>query len=155
MTGCDLYLRAGSRPIIEACTGLRFAPLPDRDLSALGLRAALEAAGLPDCASGLWRAVDDFGWVKAAASPNWGVLPEGERAAAAPPPDGAAGRELLGPGGGQQEGRGQQQQGQAQGEAQQLEGQQQQGQAQQQGQQQQQGQGQQQGQQQQQQEQEQ
>lgn len=38
----------------------------------------LSAAQLLDD-SGLWQRVDDFGWVKASASPHWGVLPECER----------------------------------------------------------------------------
>jgi hypothetical protein len=29
--------------------------------------------------SGLWQQVDDFGWVKASASPHWKVLPEQDR----------------------------------------------------------------------------
>jgi hypothetical protein len=92
-TSCDLYLRAGSRPIIEACAGLRFAPLTDADLANLRLQGALTAAarlgegdGGGDAGQELWRAVDDFGWVKATQSPNWAVLPEGERAAAPVPP---------------------------------------------------------------------
>lgn len=31
--------------------------------------------------SGLWQQVDDFGWVKASASPHWRVLPEQDRQA--------------------------------------------------------------------------
>lgn len=34
-----------------------------------------------DEANDLYRTVDDFGWIKAAHSPNWSVLPEAERAA--------------------------------------------------------------------------
>jgi hypothetical protein len=89
MSGCDLYLRVRSRPIIEHCSRLRFAPLVPADVTALGLSEAAAAAGL---ASGggsggeLWRAVDDFGWVKATASPNWAVMPEGERRPVALPP---------------------------------------------------------------------
>jgi hypothetical protein len=114
MTGCDAYLRVRSRPIIEHCCALRFAPLTGGDLAALGLAEAAAAAGLGaggdaagssggaaassgaecgvECGE-LWRAVDDFGWVKATQSPNWAVLPEGERAPVPAPPEGACGVE--------------------------------------------------------------
>lgn len=100
---CDLYLRVRSRPIIEDCDNLGFAPLTDRDLDALGISDAAAAAGLAAAPAGggassggggeLWCAVDDFGWVKATQSPHWRVLPEAERAAAPAPPaaDGACG----------------------------------------------------------------
>ncbi|GFH29186.1 tubulin-specific chaperone C, partial [Haematococcus lacustris] len=32
--------------------------------------------------TGLWSAVDDFGWLKAMQSPNWCQLPDEQRAAA-------------------------------------------------------------------------
>lgn len=63
----DVYLHCGSRPIIEDCVGVRFAPLPEGGIGAEGLGA------------NMWDQVDDFGWLKAEKSPNWGVLPEGER----------------------------------------------------------------------------
>ncbi|KAJ4990774.1 tubulin binding cofactor C [Stagonosporopsis vannaccii] len=63
----DVYLHCGSRPIIEDCEGVRFAPLPEGEMGAEGVGA------------NMWDQVDDFGWLKAERSPNWGVLPEGER----------------------------------------------------------------------------
>lgn len=77
-TRCDFFIRSRSHPIIEDCSGFRFAPYPlvgnqlDKDLreSDLDPRAA---------SSGLWRAVDDFKWHKAQHSPNWRELAAGER----------------------------------------------------------------------------
>lgn len=65
----DVYLQCASRPIVEGCEGVRFAPLPR------GLR---EGWGLQGEAN-LWDQVDDFGWLKADRSPNWSILPEAER----------------------------------------------------------------------------
>lgn len=91
----DVYLRVRSRPIIEHSAGLRFAPYAAEQLLGGGsapppepvaagqesqLAEQLEAAQLTED-SGLWASVDDFGWVKASASPHWCVLPEGERQA--------------------------------------------------------------------------
>ena len=67
---CDVYLHAASRPIIEDCSGVRFAPLPAKFLT-----------GEDEGVENLWRSVDDFKWLRAEASPNWSVLPEGERVA--------------------------------------------------------------------------
>lgn len=62
----DIYLHCGSHPIIEDCTGMRFAPLPecyttDKDRNS----------------DNQWDKVDDFKWLKAGHSPNWSTLPEG------------------------------------------------------------------------------
>jgi hypothetical protein len=76
---CVYFLRVTSRPIIEHCQRLRFSPY---GVAYPGSAEALEKAGLgpralsrPD----LWRCVDDFGWHRMQASPNWAVLPAGER----------------------------------------------------------------------------
>ncbi|RYP89558.1 hypothetical protein DL770_004331 [Monosporascus sp. CRB-9-2] len=64
----DVYLHCASHPIIEDCSGVRFAPIP--------------AAYLPEelnKAPNQWDQVDDFKWLKSDPSPNWSVLPEGER----------------------------------------------------------------------------
>ncbi|KAH8880354.1 hypothetical protein GQ53DRAFT_788736 [Thozetella sp. PMI_491] len=64
----DVYLHCTSRPIIEDCKGMRFAPTPktyiteDRELG-----------------ENQWDQVDDFKWLKTAHSPNWSVLPEEDR----------------------------------------------------------------------------
>ena len=75
-TGSGFYLRVKSGPIIEHSSGLQFAPLLD-----LGYPEAqdhLAAQGLdPD--GGQWADVQDFGWLRASASPNWRVLPEKDR----------------------------------------------------------------------------
>ena len=84
-TRCDFYLHSASRPIIEYCRALRFAPYT---LRFAGVRAALEAAGLvragaplpgpEDGPAAAWRQVDDFRWLRVQASPNWGLTPPGE-----------------------------------------------------------------------------
>lgn len=71
-----VYLQCGSRPIIEGCTGIGFAPLPERYLSEeekSGLRDGVERE------KGMWREVDDFKWLRAERSPNWRILEGGER----------------------------------------------------------------------------
>jgi tubulin-specific chaperone C len=72
----DFYLRTASSPIIEHSAGVRFAPYA---FSYEGCEADLAAAGLSE-RTGIWADVQDFGWLRAAASPNWSVLPETERA---------------------------------------------------------------------------
>lgn len=68
----SVYLWCGSHPIIEDCEGVRVAPLP----------AAFLGRGQDNSAeSNQWDQVDDFGWLKAEASPNWrrlGAAGEGE-----------------------------------------------------------------------------
>lgn len=72
----DFYLRVRSRPIIEDCNGVRFAPYC---LSYEGVEEDLRDASL-DEETGNWANVDDFWWLRAVQSPNWSVLPENERA---------------------------------------------------------------------------
>lgn len=65
---CDVYLRCGSRPIIEDCSGIRFAPLPDMyDLES------------DKGKENQWRQVDDFKWLRSEPSPNWRAMDEEER----------------------------------------------------------------------------
>ncbi|KAK7423173.1 hypothetical protein QQZ08_009169 [Neonectria magnoliae] len=64
----DIYLHCGSHPIIEDCSGMRFAPLP----------AAYETEA-DKTSENQWDQVDDFKWLKADHSPNWAILPEDER----------------------------------------------------------------------------
>ncbi|GFY94036.1 C-CAP/cofactor C-like domain-containing protein [Actinidia rufa] len=71
----DFYLRARSRPIIEDCNGVRFAPYC---LSYDGIERDLREANLEE-ETGNWANVDDFRWLRAVQSPNWSVLPENER----------------------------------------------------------------------------
>ncbi|KAL2531406.1 Tubulin-folding cofactor C [Abeliophyllum distichum] len=72
---CDFYLRVRSRPIIEDCNGVRFAPYC---LSYEGIEKDLEEANLAE-ETGNWANVDDFRWLRAVQSPNWLVLPDNER----------------------------------------------------------------------------
>ncbi|CAK8578792.1 unnamed protein product [Lathyrus sativus] len=71
----DFYLRVRSRPIVEDCNGVRFAPYC---LSYGGIEEDLSGAGL-DVETGNWANVDDFRWLRAVQSPNWSILPENER----------------------------------------------------------------------------
>ncbi|CAM8902178.1 unnamed protein product [Rhodiola kirilowii] len=72
---CDFYLRVRSRPIIEDCTGIRFAPYC---LQYEGIDGDLKESGLEEETDN-WSNVDDFKWLRAVQSPNWSVLPEKER----------------------------------------------------------------------------
>ncbi|TLD29050.1 hypothetical protein PspLS_03369 [Pyricularia sp. CBS 133598] len=63
-----IYLYCSSRPIIEDCEGMKFAPIPASHLSQD-----------QDPTKNQWDQVDDFKWLKADHSPNWAILPEGER----------------------------------------------------------------------------
>ncbi|KAJ8540160.1 hypothetical protein K7X08_026549 [Anisodus acutangulus] len=72
--GCDFYLRARSRPIIEDSKGVRFAPYC---LTYDGIERDLEEANLGE-ETGNWSNVDDFKWLRAVQSPNWSTLPENE-----------------------------------------------------------------------------
>lgn len=64
----DIYLHCTSHPIIEDCSGMGFAPIPSCFMSQNKAPAKNQ-----------WDQVDDFKWLKAEHSPNWKVLPEGER----------------------------------------------------------------------------
>ncbi|EPE02387.1 tubulin-specific chaperone c [Ophiostoma piceae UAMH 11346] len=63
----DIYLDVRSRPIIEDCKNMRFAPLPST------------YSDRTDGSANQWDQVDDFKWLRAEPSPNWSVLPEAER----------------------------------------------------------------------------
>lgn len=67
----DSYIHTASHPVIEHCSRLRFAPYPP-------LPPPLDAD--LDAGANMWSHVDDFDWLKQQQSPNWSVLPEGERA---------------------------------------------------------------------------
>ncbi|GAB1317532.1 Tubulin binding cofactor C-domain-containing protein [Madurella fahalii] len=57
------YLHCVSRPIIEDCTGVRFAPAPESYLTDKEKRE-----------TNMWDQVDDFKWLKSTASPNWALV---------------------------------------------------------------------------------
>ncbi|KID88339.1 Tubulin binding cofactor C [Metarhizium guizhouense ARSEF 977] len=63
----DIYLHCTSHPIIEDCTGMRFAQLPK----------CYSIEGEPS-KENQWDQVDDFKWLKAGQSPNWTTLSDAE-----------------------------------------------------------------------------
>jgi hypothetical protein len=66
----DVYLHATGRPIIEDCTTVRFAPLPETYLKDDDREVTNQ-----------WQKVDDFKWLRAEPSPNWSTLEESKRVA--------------------------------------------------------------------------
>lgn len=65
---CSVYLLTTSRPIIEDCTGIHFAPLPD------GFMVAEDGQ-----VENMWENVDDFKWLRNEQSPNWDILKAEQR----------------------------------------------------------------------------
>ncbi|OAA45403.1 Tubulin binding cofactor C [Metarhizium rileyi] len=63
----DIYLHCTSHPIIEDCTGIRFAQLPKC--------YSIEGEAIKE---NQWDQVDDFKWLKAGQSPNWTTLSSAE-----------------------------------------------------------------------------
>lgn len=92
---CTFYLAVGSHPIIEHCTGLKFAPLiPSITLpypqaleqfkeAELSSMVAEDNSTPPE--ANMWNKVQDFRWIKATASPHWSEIPAGEREVFSPP----------------------------------------------------------------------
>ncbi|KAG9411933.1 hypothetical protein AC1031_017572 [Aphanomyces cochlioides] len=74
-TNSAFYLCIKSHPIIEDCSTLAFAPYA---LEYPGLEAQLNDADMQR-ESKLWSQVHDFKWLRQTQSPNWRVLPDGER----------------------------------------------------------------------------
>ncbi|KAF8449692.1 tubulin binding cofactor C-domain-containing protein [Terfezia claveryi] len=70
----QVYLLCPSRPIIEDCSGIKFAPLLLEWIPE-GIRGETDVAERKN----MWDQVDDFKWLRAEHSPNWSVMPEGER----------------------------------------------------------------------------
>ncbi|KAI1402462.1 TBCC-domain-containing protein [Hypoxylon fuscum] len=64
----DIYLHCASHPIIEDCSGMRFAPLPELYANKLEVKSENQ-----------WDQVDDFKWLKSEPSPNWSILPDEKR----------------------------------------------------------------------------
>ncbi|ODQ51362.1 hypothetical protein SAICODRAFT_66972 [Saitoella complicata NRRL Y-17804] len=64
-----IYLRCASKPIIENCSGLRFAPWPFPTSNNADFSPMVD----------LWDQVEDFNWLKKQHSPHWSILPEEER----------------------------------------------------------------------------
>lgn len=65
---CDVYLLTTSRPIIEDCSGIRFAPFPDIYMTESDNKVEDQ-----------WQQVDDFKWLRSEPSPNWGILDPSQR----------------------------------------------------------------------------
>ncbi|KAK5995588.1 Tubulin-specific chaperone C-like protein [Cladobotryum mycophilum] len=59
----DIYLHCASHPIIEDCSGMRFAPLPESYMTDVDRSTENQ-----------WDQVDDFKWLKSDHSPNWTTL---------------------------------------------------------------------------------
>ncbi|KAF1970376.1 tubulin-specific chaperone-like protein c [Bimuria novae-zelandiae CBS 107.79] len=64
----DVYLHCSSRPIIEDCETIRFAPLPQHFMTE-------DLTG----STNQWDQIDDFKWLKSEPSPNFTTLPDPER----------------------------------------------------------------------------
>ncbi|KAF2685802.1 TBCC-domain-containing protein [Lentithecium fluviatile CBS 122367] len=64
----DVYLHCSSRPIIEDCEGIRFAPLPSTYVTTEILQTLNQ-----------YDQIDDFKWLKAEASPHFRFLAEADR----------------------------------------------------------------------------
>lgn len=67
-SNCDIYLLSSSRPIIENCSDIRFAPLPESYM--------LESH---QGVNNQWSNVDDFKWLQSEQSPNWSIMAPGKR----------------------------------------------------------------------------
>jgi tubulin-specific chaperone C len=82
---CDFYIHVASRPIIEHCSHLRFAPFevvvapPAAAAAAATVASTHLGSEAKSAQSALWAQVDDFNWHRVQASPNWCILPESER----------------------------------------------------------------------------
>ncbi|KAI2631135.1 tubulin binding cofactor C-domain-containing protein [Xylaria nigripes] len=63
-----MYLHCTSHPIIEDCSMVAFAPLPN-----------FYSNESTRTESNQWKEVDDFKWLKDTASPNWSILEEEDR----------------------------------------------------------------------------
>lgn len=66
---CLVYLRCGSRPIIEDCKGIRFTPFQPVYNTTESSRPK---------SPNMWDQVDDFKWLRAEHSPNWSTLQPGD-----------------------------------------------------------------------------
>lgn len=67
-SNCDTYLLTTSRPIIEDCSKVRFAPFPET--------YKVDEDGKLE---NQWEKVDDFKWLRNEQSPNWSVVESDQR----------------------------------------------------------------------------
>ena len=88
----DVYLYCTSRPIIEDCSGIRFAELPRAYAKMLGVgdkEHGLDSDAGADDDGGqgeeagrgenMYSQVDDFKWLKSDPSPNWKVMADEDK----------------------------------------------------------------------------
>eukprot|EP00299_Pterocystis_sp_00344_P018278 c9129_g1_i3.p1 GENE.c9129_g1_i3~~c9129_g1_i3.p1 ORF type:complete len:349 (+),score=66.98 c9129_g1_i3:116-1048(+) len=71
---CEFYLSAGSKPIIEHCTGLKFAPFRFQYPGLADHQKLVNHAPLENS----WQEIQDFRWLRTTQSPNWSLLEESE-----------------------------------------------------------------------------
>lgn len=65
---CHVYLLTTSRPIIENCSAIRFAPLPE-----------IYRTEVDEQTEDHWQQVGDFNWHRSEPSPNWSILDVSQR----------------------------------------------------------------------------
>ena len=80
----DIYLHCASRPIIEDCSNVRFAPIPQQHVSLprhdlYDQTDDQQMVSSDEEVKNQWDQVDDFKWLKMEPSPNWSILPVQER----------------------------------------------------------------------------
>jgi len=75
-SNCDFYVAVRSKPIIEQCHQVRFAPysfnFPSKD-------EHWQNMNFKDDHQNLWSQAEDFDWLKSTQSPNWTTIPEDQR----------------------------------------------------------------------------
>lgn len=69
-SNCDVYLLATSRPILEDCSAIRFAPLPHAYMTEEDRNVENK-----------WSNVDDFKWLRNEQSPHWSPMDPSKRVA--------------------------------------------------------------------------
>lgn len=82
----DVYLHCSSRPIIEDCEQIRFAPLPETYVSTTSqmtsesiLNHVVQSTPEISTTANQWDQIDDFKWLKSEPSPHYSILSEEDR----------------------------------------------------------------------------
>lgn len=86
-TQCDFYVAVRSKPIIEQCSQVRFAPysfnFPSKgehwEVRDFLDKLTTQNMKFKDEHQNLWSQVEDFDWLKSTQSPNWTIIPEVQR----------------------------------------------------------------------------
>mmetsp|Transcript_34987 Transcript_34987/g.48886 ORF Transcript_34987/g.48886 Transcript_34987/m.48886 type:complete len:342 (-) Transcript_34987:149-1174(-) len=76
MKECNVYLRVASKPIIEHCSGIGFAPYI---VEYENLARDLVTAGFTEKQPNCWDQVCDFNWLREQQSPNWFIIADDKR----------------------------------------------------------------------------